>query len=150
MSMLTRIALVVCLAVAGLAGIARPATAQTAEADVRATEDRRIKALIDDDFATLEAIFADDLTYTHSNSVLDTKAAYMAGLRSGKAKYEAIDRKPSTVRLYGDTAIITGDAQIKLRSQPAPFWIRYTLMYVKQGAAWKMVAWQSTRIPEAK
>ena len=150
MSRFTRLLFVVLAAVVGVAGPARHAVAQSPEADVRATEDRRIKALIDDDFATLEAIFADDLTYTHSSSVLDTKAAYMAGLRSGKSKYEAIDRKPSTVRLYGDTAIITGDAQIKLRSQPAPFWIRYTLMYVKQGAAWKMVAWQSTRIPEAK
>jgi ketosteroid isomerase-like protein len=131
-------------------GSARPAVAQSAEADVRATEDRRIKALIDDDFATLEAIFADDLTYTHSSSVLDTKAAYMAALRSGKSKYEAIERKPSTVRVYGDTAIMTGEAQIKLRGQPAPFWLRYTLMYVKQAGAWKMVAWQSTRIPEAK
>jgi ketosteroid isomerase-like protein len=150
--MSTRHRQIVAVALLALAAIgsARPAAAQSAEADVRATEDRRIKALIDDDFPTLEAIFADDLTYTHSSSVLDTKAAYMAALRSGKSKYEAIERKPSAVRVYGDTAIMTGEAQIKLRSQPAPFWLRYTLMYVKQGGAWKMVAWQSTRIPEAK
>ena len=149
-TLLNRCAFVLVLAVAGLVGTAGALSAQTAEAEVRATEDRRIKALIDDDFAALDAIFAEELTYTHSNSILDTKAAYMAGLRSGKSKYEAIDRKPTAVRLYGDTAIMTGDAQITLRGQPAPFWIRYTLMYVKQAGAWKMVAWQSTRIPEAK
>ena len=150
MSTFSRSILAVIVAASGLLGSATHAAAQSADADVRATEDRRIKALIDDDFATLDAIFAEELTYTHSNSILDTKAAYMAGLRSGKSKYEAIDRKPSAVRLYGETAIMTGEAQIKLRGQPAPFWIRYTLMYVKQAGAWKMVAWQSTRIPEAK
>ena len=138
--------------IAILLTVAPLASAQTgkAEQQVLQAEKDRFAAMIKGDRPALEKLLADDLTYTHSSSVLDTKAAYMAGLRSGKSKYEAIDRKPSTVRLYGDTAIITGDAQIKLRSQPAPFWIRYTLMYVKQGAAWKMVAWQSTRIPEAK
>ena len=150
MSSLTRSLFVSLAAGILVAGPARYAVAQSPEAEVRATEDRRIKALIEDDFATLEAIFADDLTYTHSNSIVDTKAAYIGALKSGTSKYEAIERKPSTVRVYGDTAIMTGDAQVKLRNQPAPFWLRYTLVYVKQGAAWKAVAWQSTRIPEAK
>ena len=150
MSSVTRSLFVLLAALVAVGGPARYAAAQSPEAEVRATEDRRIKALIDDDFATLESIFADDLTYTHSNSIVDTKAAYMGALKSGKSKYEAIERKPSAVRVYGDTAIMTGDAQVKLRSLPAPFWLRYTLVYVKQGGAWKVVAWQSTRIPEAK
>ena len=51
------------------------------------------------------------------------------------------------VRLYGDTAVITGAATIGLRGQAAPFTLRYTLVYVKREGQWRMVAWQSTRLP---
>ena len=130
-----------------LLGAALSAQPPAAEQAVRQLEDRRIKAMIDDDFATLEAILADDLTYTHSSSVTDTKAEYINALRSGKSKYESFDRTPSTVRVYGDTAVVTGNATIGLRGQPAKLVIRYTLVYVKRGGEWKMVAWQSTRVP---
>ncbi len=103
--------------------------------------------MIDDDFATLEAILADDLTYGHSSGVVDTKAAYLETLRSGKTKYLTFDRAPSVVRVYGDTAIITGTATLSLRGQAAPFTLRYTLAYVMREGQWRMVAWQSTRLP---
>jgi hypothetical protein len=136
--------------VLGLAALLSPhrASAQTSPAEqaVRQTEDRRIKAMIDDDFATLDAVLADDLTYTHSSAVTDTKAEYIGTLRSGKTKYESFDRTPSTVRVYGDSAVVTGGATIGLRGQAAKIPLRYTLVYVKRGGEWKMVAWQSTRV----
>jgi hypothetical protein len=127
----------------------QPAHAQVASAEqaVRQAEDRRIKALIDDDFATLEAILADDLTYTHSSALVDTKASYLETLRTGKTKYESFDRTPSTVRLYGETALVTGGATIGLRGQATKIEVRYTLAYVRQAGQWRMVAWQSTRLP---
>ena len=123
--------------------------AQTSEESaVRAVEDRRIKALVDDDFATLDAIFADDLHYTHSSTVVDDKASYMAALRSGKTKYETIERGPSRVVMYGDTALMTGTAVVGLRGRAEKLSLRYTLVYVKQNGQWRMVAWQSTRRPD--
>jgi len=130
-----------------LAGPALQAQGPAAEQAVRQAEDRRIKAMIDDDLATLEAILADDLTYGHSNGVVDTKASYLETLRSGKTKYVAFDRAPSVVRVYGETAIVTGTATVSLRGQAAPFTLRYTLAYVMRGGQWRMVAWQSTRLP---
>ena len=129
------------------AGQRLQAQAPAAEQAVRQVEDRRIKAMIDDDFATLEAVLADDLTYGHSSGVVDTKASYIETLRSGKTKYLTFDRTPSVVRLYGDTAIVTGTATLSLRGQPAPFTLRYTLAYVLREGQWRMVAWQSTRLP---
>ena len=114
---------------------------------VRQVEDRRVKAMIDDDFAALDAVLADDLTYTHSSGALDTKASYLETLKSGKTKYLTFDRTPSVVRLYGDTAVITGAATLSLRGQAAPFSLRYTLVYVKRDGLWRTVAWQSTRLP---
>lgn len=144
--MMTSRLTVAALLAAALALPAR-AHAQSAEQAVRQVEDRRIKALVDDDVATLEAIFADDLTYTHSSAAVDTKASYIAALRSGKTKYESVDRQPSTVRVYGDVAVMTGEALVGLRGRAEKLALRYTLVYVKQGGQWRMVAWQSTRLP---
>ncbi len=141
-----------CSLLALILAIASPivlrAQVSDAEQSVRQAEDRRAKALVDDDYATLDAVLADDLTYNHSNGVSDTKAAYLETLRSGKTKYEKFDRQPSVVRIYGDTALVTGTATIGLRGQPAPFSVRYTLAYVKRDGQWRMVAWQSTRLPQ--
>ena len=131
-----------------LAVVLAPAAtlAQSAdEAAVRAVEERRVKALVEDDFATLEAIFGDDLHYTHSSAVVDDKASFMAALKSGKTKYESIDRGPAVVRLYGETALMTGTAMVGLRGRAEKLSLRYTLLYVKRAGEWKMVAWQSTR-----
>jgi hypothetical protein len=117
----------------------------SAEAAVQAVEQRRVQALVDDDFATLEAIFGADLHYTHSSAVVDDKASFMAALKSGKTKYESIERGPAVVRLYGDTALMTGTAVVGLRGRAEKLSLRYTLLYVKRAGQWKMVAWQSTR-----
>ena len=100
------------------------AQAEATEQAVRQVEDRRIKATIANDFATLEAVLADDLTYTHSNGVVDTRASYIESLRNGKTKYESIDRSPSLVRVYGNTALITGSATVGLRGLAAPLSLR--------------------------
>jgi ketosteroid isomerase-like protein len=123
-----------------------PARAQSSEeAAVRAVEERRVKALVDDDFATLESIFGDDLHYTHSSAVVDDKASFMTALRTGKTKYESVERGPAVVRIYGDTALLTGTAVVGLRGRAEKLSLRYTLLYVKRAGEWKMVAWQSTR-----
>ena len=114
---------------------------------VREVEDRRIKALVDDDFATLEAILADDLTYTHSSALVDTKASYLEALKTGKTKYVSVDRGTPAVRVYGPTAVLTGTADMVLRGQPDTIRLRYTLVYAKRDGRWQMVAWQSTRLP---
>ncbi|HEX7087180.1 MAG TPA: nuclear transport factor 2 family protein [Vicinamibacterales bacterium] len=139
----------VLLIAAALTLVAVPgARAQSAEeAAVRAAEDRRIKALIDDDFAALEEVLADDLTYTHSNASVDTKASYIETLRKGTTKYAAIERDTPVVRLYGNTAILTGAATMTMRGQADPVRLRYTLVYVKRDGRWQAVAWQSTRLP---
>lgn len=131
-----------------LAMVVTGAAAQESdEAAVRAAEDRRIRALVEDDFAALEEILAEDLTYTHSNALVDTKASYIRTLRAGTTKYAAIDRDTPAVRLYGSTAVLTGTASMTMRGQADPVRLRYTLVYVKRNGRWQAVAWQSTRLP---
>ena len=135
-----------------LAGAAR-ARAQdpAAAAEVLKREDARVQAMLKADVAALEDVLADDLTYTHSNAKVETRREFIDEIRSGRLKYKSIEREGVAVRVYGDdAAIITGSARIQVRSGDADLDVRlrFTDVYVKRGGTWRMVAWQSTRLPE--
>jgi len=119
------------------------------QAEVRQIESRRFEAIVRGDFAELDRILADDLTYTHSSGRLETKAQFLAALQSG-LRFEAIEPEEVLVRVYGDAGVATGRAQMRVRSQDrqSSFAVRFTTVYVRREGRWQMVAWQSTRLPE--
>lgn len=116
--------------------------------DVLAADARRFAAMFQNDLTTLETLLADDLTYTHSSSKVESKAEFLESLRSGKLRYLAAERSDLAVRLYGDTAVVTGRAEMKVSSPGGELTlpVRFTEVWVRSGGAWKLAAWQSTRI----
>jgi ketosteroid isomerase-like protein len=121
----------------------------TVEQDILALEDRRCAAMTGQDAATLAQLLHDDLVYTHSSAVVDTKPSYVESIRSGKTRYRKIERAEQKVRVYGDAALVTGRAAIEVEvdGKPKSLKLRYLNVWVKQAGAWKFVAWQSTSIP---
>jgi ketosteroid isomerase-like protein len=111
---------------------------------------KRMTAMAQKDAATLNAIIADDLVYTHSTARLDTKQSLIGNMESGSTVYTAVE--PSDVRAQdlGDAVVLTGSCRISVMSQGRPnsFTVRFTDIYANKGGKWQMVAWQSTRVPE--
>src|SRR5712692_7752079 len=64
---------------------------------VLAAEKQYADAMVKGDAATLEKLLADDLSYTHSSALMETKADVLKGITSGKTKYKAIEFKTSKV-----------------------------------------------------
>jgi len=128
----------------------RPTQDRTVEQEITQIEGRRIEAMKQADAAALGQILADDLTYMHSSGRPDTKASFIASLQSGELKYEAMDFSDVKVRGYGDTAVVTGHASVRVNSkgQALSFPIRYTDVYVKKDGRWQMVAWHAVRPPQ--
>jgi ketosteroid isomerase-like protein len=120
-----------------------------AEQEVRQREIRRFEAMVRGDVAALDDILADDLTYTHATGVFETKAEFIAKLKSGQTKYESFAPEDVLVRLYGTTSVVTGVARVKVQAkgEHLSFQLRFTDVYVKKGDRWQMVAWQATRLP---
>jgi ketosteroid isomerase-like protein len=128
---------------------ALPATPATPEEEVRAADARRIAAVVDADTAVLSSLLADDLTYTHTTGQVETKEQFLAGITSGKLDYQSIQPSEVQVRVYGNTAVMTGRAEMKVNAQgkDLAFAIRFTSVWVKGEGGWRMAAWQSTRLP---
>ena len=110
---------------------------------------KRMYAMAEKDFATLNAALADDLIYTHSSARLDTKASLIGNMQSGSTVYTSVEPSEVKAQDLGDAVVLTGIAQIKVVSQGKPnaFGVRFTDVYAKRNGRWQMVTWQSTRLP---
>src|SRR5437867_13334375 len=63
----------------------------TAEEAMRA-ETARYAAQTANDFAAMEQLFGNDLTYNHSSSATDDKRTYIEARRSGRARYRKMSQ----------------------------------------------------------
>ena len=113
-------------------------------------DSQRMQAMINADIDALKLILADDMTYVHTTTALDTKQSLLDALGSGTLNYQSMITDDVKVRVYGDTAIVTGAAKIQVisRGQPNTFGVRFTDVYTNRDGRWQMVAWQATRVPD--
>ena len=128
------------------------ATGTTAvEADVLRADDRRFEAMRRGDWAALDAALADELTYVHSTARLESKAEHIANLRAGKPHYRGIAPRDRRARAHGNVGIVNGVSEMHVENagKEQRFTVRYLAVYAKAGESWRMIAWQSTRVPDA-
>ena len=121
----------------------------TAEEAMKA-ETARYAAQTSNDFAAMEKLFGNDLTYNHSSSASDDKAKYIEAMRSGRTKYRKMTPNSDvTTRTYGCLAIITGTAVYEVTSggQDRTVPLRFTAIWAKRPSGLEFVSWQSTGIP---
>ena len=121
----------------------------SSEKEILGLEDKRFAAMVAEDFKALEAMVHDDLIYTHSSGVVDTKASWLESMRARKTRYHKVAPAGRKVRLYGDTALVTGGADIEAEvgGQPKSLRLSYLIAWTKTPQGWKFVAWQSTPRP---
>ena len=118
------------------------------EQQISALSDEMIQANLKGDTNFYQKYYADDATIVHGNGKLFTKAQDIADLKSGSLKYESIDVREKTIRVYGDTAVVHLLLTFKgsLSGQPfGPLNLRRTVVWNNQKGNWKVVAWQVTR-----
>jgi uncharacterized protein (TIGR02246 family) len=119
------------------------------EEAVLAAQDGRIAATVAADLAALAALMTDDLTYTHSSALTETKAEFLDGLKSGKYVYREISAPGRKVRVHGDAAVVSGPCHVVIEpgGKRTEIDLYFTELYVKEGGRWRMALWHSTRLP---
>ena len=117
-------------------------------ADGTTLERQRWDALVENDLDALDRLFADDLTYTHSNGMVDTKATYLGALRDGVFRYTSVDLQDLQARAYGDIAVVTGKARVSTASKGGELVtnLRYTAVWAPVDGTYQFVSWHSCGI----
>lgn len=122
------------------------------EQQVLQAEKDRFAAMIKGDRAALEKLLADDLTYTHSSALFESKEQFIKSVTSGNIDYVSIVPSEGDwkVRVNGNTAIVNGIAAVNVidTGKDRKIRIRYTTIHTNRGGAWLLQAWQATVIPE--
>ena len=106
-------------------------------------------AMLAGDGAALDAMTMNELTYGHSNSRLEDKAAFVGGL-DGKNAFKAIDLSDHSIQLVGDVAIArhTFDCVNNLPDgKTSTAHIRVLQVWKSVDGAWKLLARQASPLP---
>jgi len=119
-----------------------------AQEEIKKVEQERNQALLKHDTATLDRMTSDDYTFINQRGELRTKAEILAGFKSGSFNYDAREVSDLEVRVYGDTAVVTGRAKQKgvENSKDYSGENRFTRVYIKQNGHWVSVALQVTLV----
>ena len=137
------------LVAAGAAAAQECSGTITADEAMKA-ETARYAAQTSNDFAAMEKLFGNDLTYNHSSAASDDKAKYIEAMRSGRTKYRKMTPNGDLkTRTYGCIAIITGTAvyEVTAGGQDRTVPLRFTAIWAKRPSGLEFVSWQSTGIP---
>lgn len=106
-------------------------------------EKARTDAILAADGPAMQKLFDDDLVYIHSSGRLDTKTSYIDNLVTGAAAYKAFAFSNVKVRVYGDCAIVSGDAIVDATKSRLD--LRFTNVWSKSSGAWRNVHWHSVK-----
>ena len=118
-----------------------------AVAELEAADRARFDAQVKRDTAALRILLGDDLSYVHSNALVETKSHFIESVATGRIQYDEISPGKTTYRLYGATAVGNGKVRVRvqLNGQPVTVDLLFTTVYLKRAGKWERVAWQSTR-----
>lgn len=118
-------------------------------AAVQAADDARVAAMKAPDREKLGAIFSDELRYSHSTGVVDTKTSFIDVLVAGKTKYLEIDyvERKFTFPAPG-IALMTGSAKLKIGAEAGTMepTLAFLAVWRLEEGKWRFLAWQSCKL----
>jgi ketosteroid isomerase-like protein len=121
------------------------------EKAVEAAERAWAAGVMAKDYTALNRVLADDLVYSHSNGLVDTRQSFIDALRSGKSEYYQIRYDSIRVKMVDSTtamafcrAFFETKAADGGRQQ-----MELALLHVFRltGGEWRLVGHQSARMP---
>ena len=124
------------------------AAANPGEKELTSVMETWKQAVMKRDGAALAKLYHPDLTYSHSSGKTENKGEAIEASAKGPNIVEALDMSGMTVRVYGKTALVKGNMEIRNNNGKTAQTLRLSVLYVwlKMPAGWQLVARQSTRL----
>jgi ketosteroid isomerase-like protein len=92
---------------------------------------------------------AEELSYSHSNAKVDTKASLLDGIAKANYKWTTLEYKNPTVRVVGPAAIVrfnfVGEQEFT-DGKKTPQNLAILMNWQKQGSDWKLLSRSATKL----
>ena len=128
-----------------------PGSAQTpgaTEQEILKLEQTLDDAFLKKDRATYERLLADDYLYIHSNGTMTNRMQEIAETMSADVKWSGSKFSNLRVRIYGDTAVVTGNQTLTGSAKGYVGGPRLiTDLWVKRNGRWQTIGGQTTLVP---
>jgi hypothetical protein len=124
------------------------ATSAADEEQIKQLERDRQDAFVRGDIDALDRDTASDYTTINGSGKLSTKPQMMQNLRQAKTKVLSAKLEELKARIYGETAILTGDyrdVNVREGVQHETHAL-FTRIFVKNKGAWQAVGYQQTPV----
>jgi hypothetical protein len=110
--------------------------------------DRFLGALTSQNYAALEALYSDDYILVRPDGSVLNKQGVLQDLRNNGLTFHSIDLLQSLVRIYGLTAIVTGESRTvaSRHGVESRAHFRFIAVYVRDGESIRLVHFQSTTL----
>jgi ketosteroid isomerase-like protein len=107
-----------------------------------------IEAMKRNDITFMEKLEAPDFLFIDPTGMVHTRDEDLAIARSGDLKIESMNIDEMKVRVYGDTAVVTGQSTVKgaFKTQDISGKYRWTDVFVKRNGKWQLVNAQLTQV----
>lgn len=106
------------------------------------------QAIIKKDRSAIEANMAQDFRQIDGDGDVEDKTSFVNGLMSAKLEIDPYKVEDFDVRLYGDTALLSGHTRMTGRYDGKPFssHYRYIDIYVRRDGVWRIVSVQISKM----
>ena len=119
------------------------------KASLLKAEETRRQAMLESNTQKLGMLMADNMTYTHSSGIIDSKQAYLQLLSSGTVTYETVTFNNLNIQLIGQVGLISGTMKAGLIRAGARKQIAtaYLAVWEHVSGDWLLRAVQATSLP---
>lgn len=126
-------------------------TAGGAASELTQIEHRLVKAWLEEDRQTVDSILAADWSVIDLTGRVLTRAQVMQEFSSGDRKIESGSVDDLNIRLFGDTAVVTGRSVLagSYQGKRASVTPRFTDVFVNRDGRWQAVASQGTQVAQS-
>jgi ketosteroid isomerase-like protein len=102
------------------------------------------------DAKALDALCAEELSYSHSDAHIEDKATFIKNATADTSKFVSLEYKDPSVRVVGDTAIVrfhwVAEAEAIPDGKKTATNLHILMIWQKQRGDWKLLARASTKL----
>jgi Domain of unknown function (DUF4440) len=109
------------------------------------------KAQIAADPKALDALCAEELSYSHSSGKVEDKPTFIANATDGKSKFTSLEYQDVKIRVVGPAAIVRfhwlGESEtVPPEGKKSATNLHILMNWLKQGSDWKLLSRGSTKL----